>query len=213
VSAVICVPSNRELAIEAAMSIARVYGRGLVDGSVTTILSMGDTYIDTARNLLVTYALDVPTEPSHLMWIDDDMILPDDAVAQLAAHDVDIVGGLYHQRSAPYLPVAYNRDDSTERGVRMIELDEDPHGLIEVDGLGLGATLVRLEIYLKMAQHFGDAWWHQVSSGRGEDIHFFARCNEMGIRAWLDTDLRCGHVGRQMISTTHYLSYRSVHPR
>ena len=32
------------------------------------------------------------------MWIDDDMILPDDAVAQLAAHDVDIVGGWIEKR-------------------------------------------------------------------------------------------------------------------
>lgn len=213
VRAVICVPSAREIPAETAESLARVYGRGLTDGTVTALIVRGDTYIDTARNFLVTHALDVPSEPTHIFWMDDDMVVPSDAVARLAAHGLPIVGGLYHQRVAPFPPVAYRRDPDTERGVRMIDLEPDPVGMIRVDGMGLGCCLVELPLYLRMLEHFGDPWWHQVSSGRGEDLHFFDRCGQMGVPVWLDCDLRCGHVRREVVSTVHYESFRRAQSR
>jgi hypothetical protein len=94
----------------------------------------------------------------------------------------------------------------------MIEIPDDAHGLARVDGLGLGCTLVEIGIYAAMAEEFGDAWWHRVSSGRGEDLHFFERAAKMGIDAWLDCDLRCGHVRRETVSTVHYESWRRAHP-
>jgi hypothetical protein len=210
--AVICMPSSRDMPSECADSFAGVYGRGLTDGTVTAKIVLGDTYIDTARNLLVTYAIDVETNPTHIFWMDDDMIVPSDAVARLLAHDKPIVGGLYHQRAAPFKPVAYMRDENSERGVQMITLPDNPSGLVQVDGLGLGATLVDIRIYKDMVGAFSDVWWHQVSTGRGEDIHFFARCAEMGVDVFLDCDLRCGHVRREAVGTLHYSSYRKAHP-
>jgi hypothetical protein len=206
IRAVICMPSNRMVPAETVESLARVYGRGLVDGTVTALLMLSDTFIDAARNLLVTQAVDVPTQPTHILWMDDDNVIPSDTVARLAAHKVPIVGGLYHQRLPPFAPVAYRTVEG--RKVQMIDLPDDPHGLVRVDGLGLGCTLVEIGIYLAMAERYGDARWHAVVDGRGEDIWFFERVQEMGIPVYLDTDARCGHVRRETVGTVHYESYR-----
>lgn len=205
---VICMPSARPIAPEVADSFAALYGRGLVGGYVTAKIIHGDTYIDTARNLLVTLAIDVPTEPTHIFWFDDDQVIPTDAIERLLAHDLPIVGGLYHQRVAPYRPVAYRATEG--RAVELIDLPDNPAGLVEVDGMGLGCCLVRLPIYTAMWERFGDVRWHRVEDGVGEDITFFQRVREMGIPIWLDCDLRVGHVTRQTIDTVHYESYRKA---
>lgn len=208
--AVICVPSNREVPIEVADSLAGVYGRGLVDGTVTAKLFVGDTYLDAARNLLVTYALDLPTHPTHIFWMDDDMLVPPDAVARLLAHDLPVVGGLYHQRAAPFRPVAYR--EAGGRSVELIDLPDRPFGLLEVDGMGLGCCLVRLDLYLRMVDAGYGPRWHRVDEGVGEDITFFRAVREMGVKVFLDCDLRCGHVRRETVGTVHYESYRRAHP-
>jgi len=208
----ICMPSARPIPSEVVDSFARLYGRGLVEGYVTAELILGDTYLDAARNLLTTYAMDLPTNPTHAFWFDDDMTMPSDTIARLLAHDVPIVGGLYHQRAAPFMPVAYNFTGEGH-SAQMIELPDEPTGLVQVDGLGFGCTLIQMNIYLEMAEHFGDPRWHQVNEGVGEDVFFFRRVKEMGIPVWLDCDVRAGHVRRETVTTTHYQAYRTAHPR
>jgi hypothetical protein len=209
---VIVVPSNRDFPPATAESLARLYGRGLVDGYVTALLVVGDTYIDTARNLLVTHAMDVPTDPTHIFWMDDDMVIPSTAIAQLLAHDRDIVGGLYHQRMMPFRPVAYFDTEDMDKRFASIELAEQGAGLMEVDGMGLGCCLVRMDVYNELAE-LGGPRWHAVIDGRGEDLHFFNRAKDAGYRVWLDTDLRCGHVRREVVTTTHWASYRAAATR
>ena len=209
--AVICVPSNRDFPAEVADSFAGIYGRGLVEGTVTAKIVLGDTYLDAARNLLVTYALDVPTEPTHIFWMDDDMVMPSDTIGRLMAHRLPIVGGLYHQKSPPFRPVAYNRSVMGDRHVEMISLPDDPSGVVEVDGMGLGCCLVELDVYLRIAEEFGPRW-HRVEEGVGEDLVFFEQVRALGIPIWLDTDVRCAHIRNQAVTTVHYQTYRSAHP-
>lgn len=209
--AVICMPTDRSLTPEVADSFAGVYGRGLVDGTVTAKLLLADTFIDQARNLLVTYALDVPTKPTHIFWMDSDMIVGTDTVARLMARDKPIVGGLYHQRVPPFHPVAYVHHD--ERRVRFVDLGEDdPSGLVKVAGMGLGCCLVEIQVYLDMADRFDDVRWHRVEEGVGEDVTFFRRVEEMGIEVFLDCDVRAGHVRTETVTTLHHRSYRRAHP-
>lgn len=210
---VICMPVDRPLPPEVADSYASVYGRGLVDGTVIAKIMIPDTYADVARNLCVTHAMDAPGDPTHVMWFDSDQTMPSDTVARLLSHQKAVVGGLYHQRRPPFHPVAYDfLDDGTGYGMKLIDLPDDPKGLVKVDGLGLGCTLVRLDVYLAMAEHFGDASWHQLSPGHGEDVFWFRRLRDMGVDdVWLDCDLRAGHVRREVVSTVHYESFRRAH--
>jgi len=207
-------PTDREVPAETVRSYAEVYGRGLVDGVVLCSIVLGDTYADVARNLLVTHAMDAPGDPTHIMWFDSDQTMPSDTVARLLAHKKDVVGGLYHKRVAPFGPVAYNFVDGHENGpyaAEFIDLPDNPTGLVKVDGLGLGCTLVRLDLYLSMFNWFGDSSWHQLSPGHGEDVFFFHRLREMKAGVWLDTDLRAGHVRREVVGTQHYEAYRRAH--
>lgn len=224
---VLVMPTTREVPPETVNSFAGVYGRGLTDGNTIGRFILGDTYADVARNLCVTHAMDAAGDPTHIMWFDSDQTMPDDTIARLLSHNKAVVGGLYHQRLPPFYPVAYNFIESEhEYAMELIELDENPTGLVKVDGLGLGCTLARLDVYLAMTEHYAvngveDACWHQLSPGgsasergKGEDVFFFRRLRDMGVDdVWLDCDLRVGHVRREVVGIEHYEAFKKVHPR
>ena len=205
-AAVICMPVERFVAPEAANSFAGVYGQGLVDGTVIGRTMNGHTLLDRARNLLVVEALKLPNRPTHIFWMDSDMLVPPGAVAQLAAHDRPIVGGLWHLKLPPFKPCAYRYAQDGE--FQLIDLPDNPHGLVPVDGMGLSATLVRMDVYTAMQERYGDDLWHAFRDEAGEDVHFFKRAQEMGYEAWIDTDLRCGHMRREAIWTDDYEAFR-----
>ena len=206
VKAVICMPCDHPIAPEASNSFAGVYGQGLLDGTVIGRTIGAHGTLARTRNVLVYEALKLSPRPTHIFWMDSDMLVPPGAVAHLAAHDKPIVGGLYHLKRQPFNPVAY-RWVSEDR-LRMIDLPDDPHGLVSVDGMGLGCALIALDVYTSMAAHYADDIWHAFRDGDGEDVHFFKRAKEMGYEVWLETDLRCGHVRREAIFTENYEAFR-----
>lgn len=69
-------------------------------------VAVGGTSVDEARNGVVRAFLAIP-EASHLLFLDDDVLPPEDAIVRLMAHDVPIISGIYFKQGAPYVPVAW----------------------------------------------------------------------------------------------------------
>lgn len=159
---------------------------------------------DMARNKLAHMALDYGC--SHLCIIDDDMIYDDqNLIIKLLGHDKDIVGVRAYTRKPPYYPCVFYK---VESGFYQ-EMDFDSCGLREVDGLGMAATLINLEVFRKMPE----PWFkfHEVKVlGRGddrfgEDLYFCRKAKELGFKVWCDTDIETVHVGdNQLISRKTY---------
>lgn len=194
---------------------AEAYARGIF--TVVDTLNSGiplsikieqNMYVTHARNSIAAFAVDLYRQgkATHLWMIDDDMLIPAQAAVNLLKHDLPVVGGSYYGRDMR--PIAYKLDPF-ER-LRSVPSS----GLIRVDGLGCGCTLVKCEILERMQQHYGDLFWFQdtiktggngvgslgvTSKNRvdeiGEDVFFFVRLKEMGIPVYLDCDVKCGHMG------------------
>ncbi|MFN2592948.1 MAG: hypothetical protein ABR532_08980 [Candidatus Dormibacteria bacterium] len=159
--------------------------QGLGAGWVFTTIP----YIDLARIDLVRQALE--HDPTHIFWVDHDVTVPADAVARLLAHDLPVVGGMYHAKDRPFGPVAFK--------LAPFEMMQDPpptEALHLVGGLGMGATLVKAHVYRLMSMHYEDERWYEVRAApaKGEDIHFAQRLEEMAIPVFLDPSVRCGHI-------------------
>ncbi|KKK91440.1 hypothetical protein LCGC14_2712990, partial [marine sediment metagenome] len=63
-----------------------------------------------ARNNLVNMAMGVSAD--WILFLDDDMVVPDDLFARLVAHDKDVCGALYFQRGGQYFPVMMKRTEA-----------------------------------------------------------------------------------------------------
>ena len=143
------------------------------------------------RNLIIEEAL--RTQCTHILFIDDDMAFPPDALLKLLRHEVNVVSGLYFNRCYPHNPVLfdYNQDNRFTRHF----LNDDEHGLIECEAVGFGFLLVNTKIFESLAKPYvrmGEI----RSDERNEDIGFCLRCRQASIPVHCDLDLPIGHIGQ-----------------
>lgn len=101
-----------------------------------------------ARNLIVERFLR-ETNASHLLFWDDDVLVPSGALFQLLDDDAPIVSGFYTSRQAPVQPIAYRRHGKT--GHRYQPVMPLHPGKFLVDGCGAGFLLIRREVFERLS--------------------------------------------------------------
>lgn len=141
------------------------------------------------RNHIADRAL---AEGAEWVWyVDDDQYFQPDTLQRLLAHDVDIVSGLYLQRSSPFRPHVYHKETSTG-SVSTRYLSKGDAGVVSVDAVGAGCLLVKTTVfkaleppYWRLGQIHPAEW--------GDDIDFCRRVRAKGFQIWCDLDLPVGH--------------------
>ena len=152
------------------------------------ILTSG-TITNMARNRIVEQAM--KHDCTHILFLDADMTFPSDMIEKLLEHDKDIVSGLYFQRDVGHLPVAMKSiNDREYRRLNKHEMG----GLVEVDAVGTGCLLVKREAFEKIGfpwfyyHTYDDGVWHT------EDVIFCRTAKKKGLKIFVDTDVKCGHI-------------------
>lgn len=184
----VLMPARDTVPVETMSAFTNMIVTAAAQGLCCGFTTIQNTYIDLARDELVRTALNHPSQPSHVLWVDSDMVLPADTIPRLLAHGKQVVGGLYHQRLPPHTPIVYDLP---------LSYVEPAEGLSQVGGMGLGCCLVETDVYRKMAVE--DERWHRVTEV-GEDAYWFARCAEIGVEVWLDATLEAGHVASHVVT-------------
>lgn len=198
-----------------AHSVARGYAKH--------IATCVGAYIDRSRNDIVRQALG--NKSTHLMFVDQDMILPELALMRLLSHNKQVVGGLYFGKDDAFTPVAFELDPFKRVYDLTEQLYVQAHGWMpgegewealsctcgkpddhmhQIGGTGMGCTLIKTSLFRKMAKEYGDQNWFS-SKECGEDVHFALRCKEMGVPFYLDGYIQCGHVRDQLVTAQHYV--------
>ena len=190
---ILLVPLFRSIDSASTASLLQLVSEVSGTGRLTSMLLPVDTFLTTARNRLAMAAIDAYRDgiATHALWVDDDITIPHGGVERLISHDLPIVGGLYYCRD--FKPCIFDTDKAekweTAPGT----------GLVEADGTGFGCLLMRIEILVQLAEHFGDLAWCQMPhegggwAHVGEDVFFFRRVKELGIPVYVDCDVQCSH--------------------
>lgn len=131
---------------------------------------------------------------THMLWLDDDHVFNPDLALYLANNgDLDMVSALYYGREKP-LPVVYIKDE-TEDKYKHYPLIQVPSNLIEVDAVGFGACLMRMDVLDRVPE----PWF--AFNNAGEDIYFCVHAKEAGIKIYCDGSYGLGHIGPPQIVT------------
>lgn len=159
------------------------------------------------RNLAIEQA--IAQNCTHVFFIDDDCYLRPDSLMRLLKHDVDMVSGLYMMRNYPHLPLIFDYTDEKGR-CRHDWLTDGKSGLIEVVATGLGATLIKIEVFKTMVEKElvkrgaeNEPRW--VNLGELEpdhwcdDIGFFHRARAAGFKLHCDLDCVVGHAASAIV--------------
>ena len=140
------------------------------------------------RNLIIKEAIHQGF--THVFFVDDDVLVPHDAIHKLLALDEDIAVGLYLLRVYPHQPILFTAHSSGKQQWRCLEDDDD--GIIEVGNSGLGCALIKVDVFKKLKEP-----WITLGDPDPEnwcdDTKFFTRATEAGFKILCDTSVRCGH--------------------
>jgi len=131
-----------------------------------------------------------------LLTVECDMLVPRNALRRLLALHADVAYGLYTLRRPPWEWSAY----SVIEGMAAWPLSQVPDvarrdwgNVVEVDGIGLGCTLIRRHV-LERVRFRADGLLHHDGQRSYNDWYFGQDCAAAGYRQVCDTAVICGHV-------------------
>lgn len=109
---------------------------------------------------------------THVLFQDDDIVIPNDAIVKLVQAGKPIIGGLCTTRTDPPIPNARLYDEEKEIWENLFEW---PNGFVgEVDALGTGLLLISYEAIKEVAQVYLECRYEKEVYGLTE-----ARVQEM----------------------------------
>jgi cellulose synthase/poly-beta-1,6-N-acetylglucosamine synthase-like glycosyltransferase len=143
----------------------------------------------------------IKQKADYVLFLDSDMRFPPNLLEYLMSHDKDIVACNYATRRLPVKTVAFS--DFAE--LKCV-YSGDKTGLEEVDAVGMGAMLIKTEIFKKLPLP-----WFSISylpSGNmyiGEDIYFCKLAQANGMKVYVDHDLskQVKHIGVMEFTHDH----------
>lgn len=180
------VPTRGEICVKTVGSIINAISYTIKHGyNIDFDFEIG-TYLHQMRNEIVYGA--IKNGSDYLMFIDSDLIFPQDGILNLLAHNKDVIGGCYNIRSLP--------KRGTVKGFKngIICEHEMSKELEKVYAIPTGFMLIKLSAIRYMAHPF-DFGRFEDGTFIGEDINFCKRLNEMGKEVWCDGSIPIGHIG------------------
>jgi GT2 family glycosyltransferase len=159
----------------------------------SSLITSEGTAISFQRNAAVEHLLANP-ELAWLWFLDDDHLIPPATCATLLAHNLPIVGGLYYTRRDPLRLTAMrlSRDEAGRPSAFHPLKPPLKPGLHQVDGMGMGCTLIRREVFEKVE----NPWFlaDQYGLQNGEDFYFCLKAGDAGYKIYVDSSVRIGHL-------------------
>jgi GT2 family glycosyltransferase len=158
-------------------------------------------YVPAQRELIARHALRVNAD--YLLMIDDDIVLPTDALIKLlAVFQIDpragVVGGLYYARDGirPMVVQDWKPYDTTSAHTPAFASDP-----VCVDGVGFGCVLIKCAVFQALHQPYFSAQVFLEESLRrvrvcNEDYLFCNRASSAGFTTYLHAGVRLGHYDR-----------------
>jgi hypothetical protein len=185
---VIAIPSANMVHAGFAVSLASLT---MICADPISILNGQCCNLPALRGELVDEAMQqyLPAGPSHLLFLDSDMIFPADTLHRLLAHDKDIVGATYRRMGK-----GFDLMGMTAEG-KPIDM-ASPERLVEAHRLPTGILLIKMAVFKSLPRPFFNYYVSPEGIFGSEDFYFCDLAHLHGFRLWCDLDLslECAHI-------------------
>ena len=168
----------------------------------------------TARNRIAQKALDRNVD--YVLMVDNDVVLPNDALINLLDDKKDVCLGYYAHRDTDnvyrgrtcicrlYKPdggMYFNYPlESEYTAAELQEMFEAGIYKQEIHGGGMGCALISTDVFREIRYPWYD-WINYADDNRGmlsEDLYFCEQCIGHDIKRYTDTRVACGHLLRHI---------------
>ena len=161
----------------------------------------------TARNKIAQKSLDM--EVDYVLMVDNDVVIPCDAIENLTDDLKDVCLGYYAHRTDENISgsrtcVCKNDGEfnytHSFMGNELITIKNAGINKVQIHGGGMGCALIKTEVFRKLTF----PWYKFVTyDDRGvlsEDLYFCEQCNQNNIPIYVDTRVNCKHLFRTFVS-------------
>lgn len=157
-----------------------------------------------ARNNIAREALNVQAD--YVLMVDNDVVLPPDALVNLLQDAKDVCLGYYPHRNAENL---YDGKTSVCRlgelnytmqypAIELKEMADRGEYKVQIHGGGMGCALINTDLFRRF-EYPWFAWVNYKDGGvLSEDLFFCECCKHQGIPVYTDTRVGCGHLLRHL---------------
>ncbi len=196
------IPAYGDLAPQTALSLCGTLLTLAKEGiDFALSIKYGNCYVDQCRSIIAQEFLD--GQADYLFHIDSDMVWEPRDFLQVLAHTT-----VHDCVSVAYLMKDENIEKYTVAIPKTTEVDD--YGCIPMDGGGLGFVCTQRKVIeelarraekIKMGNRPSVPWIYRIRAKegcyQGEDMVFFEDMRDAGFKAFLDTGLILGHLGRK----------------
>ncbi len=173
-----------------------------MDTRITTTIEQWDrtdlveTYYVTSafpelgRDRIVSYAQYRIPQPTHILFVDSDVLPRTNTLEKLLNLDKDIVTGVYPMTTRNGLFWSVSREEP----FNPLGVDDLPDNPFKVKSCGFGIVLIKINVFEKLEWPY---WKNEFEPGvikKGEDIYFCDKVREAGFDIWCDPKVKCNHI-------------------
>lgn len=168
----------------------------------------------TARNRIAQMALDRNTD--YVLMVDNDVVLPKDALINLLDDPKDVCLGFYAHRDSDNIyrgrtcvcklrekdgTLYFNYPlDSEYTAEELAALKDNGQHKIRIHGGGMGCAFIKTDVFKRIKYPWYD-WVNYADDNRGmlsEDLYFCEKCKAINLPIFTDTRVGCGHMLRRI---------------
>lgn len=168
----------------------------------------------TARNRIAQIAIDKNTD--YVLMVDNDVVIPKDAVEYLAEDAKEVCLGYYPHRDADNIYRGrtcvcklYDENgkkyfnyplESEYTATELSEICRKGETKIQIHGGGMGCAFIKTDVFRRIKYPWYD-WVNYADGHRGmlsEDLYFCEECRKNSIPIYADTRVNCGHLLRHI---------------
>ena len=166
----------------------------------------------TARNRIAQKAMD--TGSDYVLMVDNDVVLPKDALINLLDDPKEVTLGsyahrdsdnlfrgrtcicrLYDEKGDPYFNYPLASEYTSEEMKAMRERGEFK---VLIHGGGMGCAFIKTDVFQRTQYPWYDWVNYKSRAMLSEDLFFCENCRKNGIKIYTDTRVRCGHLLRHI---------------
>lgn len=144
------------------------------------------------RDKIVAKAEYMVPRPTHILFLDADVVPRKNTLRVLMQHDKDIITGVV----PIFQQYEFRWNVCREDVYKPLRPDELPNNPFKVGLCGFGVVLVKMEVFEKMEWPYWRSEYQPGLRTVGEDIYFCQKARHTGFDIWCDPKVKCNHLTR-----------------
>ena len=157
------------------------------DNVITYYPSSGSA--ECGQDMIVQFARRMLPKPTHILFVDYDVLPRANTLTKLMAHDKDIVSGVYPTTYKCGITWCLSRDVDFE----LMPINDIPKNLFKVHDVSKGMMLVKMEVFDNLEWPYWRSEYVKGCVFTGADVYFCRKVKAAGYDLWIDPKLKCNH--------------------